>query len=186
MYQGKIAVRYAKSLLMVAKEKQTADNIYQDMKQLLAIEKESKDFRHFLETPLLKGSEKTKIIDKLLEGKIDKLTHHFLHMVIKKRRELFLGNIARSYIDQYRQNKGIKPASLITATEVNKTIIDNISKLIGKDLNTEVELEQKIDEKIVGGYILRIEDKQFDNSVAAKLKNYKHLLQQKIDINSNH
>ena len=104
-------------------------------------------------------------------------------MIIKKRRESFLAAISRSFIDQYRKEKGIKPVSITTATAIDNTLAEKISKLISKDLNIEVELKKIVDESIIGGYVLRIEDRQFDDSVSTKLQKYKQLLQQRANNN---
>ncbi len=183
MYQGKIAIRYARSLFMVAKERNILDKVYQDMKELLKLENTDKDFRNFLISPIFKESEKIKFFKQLFSGKINDLTLDFCLFIIRKRRESFLAAMSRSFIDQYRQEKGIKPVSITTATKIEKALAEKISKLISKDLDIKVELEQKTDESIIGGYILRIEDRQFDDSVATKLQKFKQLLQQRVNNN---
>ena len=183
MYQGKIATRYAKAVFVVAKESDLLGNIYQDMKQLLNLESADPAFRNFLMSPIFKEAKKREIFKELFNGQINDLTLNFCLMIIKKRRESFLAAISRSFIDQYRKEKGIKPVSITTATAIDKTLAEKISKLISKDLNIEVELKKIVDESIIGGYVLRIEDRQFDDCVATKLQKYKQLLQQRANNN---
>ena len=52
---------------------------------------------------------------------------------------------------------------------------------MGKELNAKIEMSTQVNPEIIGGLILRVEDKQFDSSVLTKLKNIKqHLLETEV------
>jgi len=173
MNQGKISVRYAKSLFLIAKEKGEIDAINDDISIIYSISKNISKFKLLLESPIIKKSQKTKIFEKIFKGKISELSLSFLNLVLKNKREMYLIDISRNFLDIVRKDKGIKTAFLTTALSLDKNQSSEIEQIIAKHFKTKIEFTEQIDSKIIGGFILRVEDKQYDSSVLTKLKRIK-------------
>ena len=85
-------------------------------------------------------------------------------------------SISRNFIDSYKEFKGIKSVILTTAYTIDddsrKALVDKITN----SLNKIVELREIVNEEIIGGFILKIEDQQYDSSVTSKLLHLKRKL----------
>ena len=81
--------------------------------------------------------------------------------------------------DLYRTEKGIRSAELVTALEVDDPTIKSVRELLKKAFDSDVELSASVDKDLIGGFLLKIEDQQYDSSVASNLKRMKKQLLQK-------
>lgn len=176
MNESAIAVRYAKAIFMLAREKDLIDSLKNDVELILNLCKNSSDFILLLETPVVKTSEKSRLISRIFEDKIHPLTLNFLQLIVKNKRETFIPSISRDALDFIRKEKNIKAAILTTATKIDKSVITEMKILLEKDLGGKMELTSNINSDIIGGLILRIEDKQLDASVSTQLKKIKQQL----------
>jgi len=170
MNYSKISIRYSKALFLLSKEKSLLDEINNDMILIQEVNKSSEEFRRLLESPTIQTSDKQKVLISIFQKKVDGLTMNILNLVVKNKRENFISDIARNFIDLFRKEKNIKAATLTTAIEVNNKVKDEVITLVKKIYNANVELTTVVDEEIIGGYVLRIDDKQLDTSISNKLK----------------
>jgi F-type H+-transporting ATPase subunit delta len=169
MNEGKIAVRYAKALYTLAKEESLSDKIKQDLEYIRMIITESAEFKNLLENSAIKQSKKKELFELLFKDTVHVKTRHFLDLVLKNRRESYLTSIVRFYMAFYKKEKGIKPAILTTAVPLSEETKKSITGLITGKMNILIDLEEKTDEKIIGGFILKIDDQQIDASVSSRL-----------------
>ena len=170
MYQSQINVRYAKSLFLLAEEKNMLDEIKQDIELILQWYEENEDIKILLEHPVVKVSKKNEILNDIFKDKIDAYSLSFLQLIVKNKRENHLKSICKNFIEIYRKHKGIKTAVLTTAFELTKTHQTNIKKIIEKTFNSIIELNTKVDEALIGGMIIQVDDKQLDLSVVGQIQ----------------
>jgi len=90
-------------------------------------------------------------------------------LLTKKRRESYLENIAEEFISQYKDQKHIVSATVTTAIPLDETARKNITEVLKKWYKTEIELIEKVDPKIIGGFIITVGSKQLDMSVHHQL-----------------
>jgi len=181
MNESQISVRYAKALFQSAREQQVLDRVYRDMEALTSTCK-MKEFQYMLVVPTVQPSQKNKCMDSIFENYLSKLSLSMIDLVVKNKRETYLPGIARNFMDFYRKEKGIRAASLITAQVVDEAALEGIRDLIKKAYDSEVELSTSVDENVIGGFVLTIEDMQYDASVASDLRKIKkQLLQTSIE-----
>ena len=105
-----------------------------------------------------------------LEERIDPLTLKFLDLVVKNKREPYLEAIVRRFIYDYRQFNKVKSVKLITAQPISDTVKDQLLNLIKSHYTGTIELSEYTDESIIGGFILYIEEKQYDASIKSQLE----------------
>ncbi|MGE5393251.1 MAG: ATP synthase F1 subunit delta [Candidatus Saccharibacteria bacterium] len=176
MDQSKINVRYAKAFFSLAQEKAMMAALQQDMATISAVSASSTDFLRLIESPVIATSEKIKAIKSIFQDKVNALTLNFLVLITRNRREKHIPSIFRDLGDMYRKSIGISSALLITAREMDTDLVEQIRKELESISGTKVELSQQIDPQLIGGFVLRLDDQQYDASVSTQLKKIKESL----------
>lgn len=169
MNDSKISVRYAKALFESASEQKVLDHVRKDMEEVQSICAVS-EFEYLVSNPVMKESDKCDALAKVLGEKIHPLSKALLDLVFKNGREQFIQAIARNFIGLYKKEKGIKSVTFSTATVVTNEIRTKVEKIIQEALNSPVELQSEKKDELIGGFVVRIEDQQYDASVATSLK----------------
>jgi F-type H+-transporting ATPase subunit delta len=175
MNDSKISVRYAKALFESALDQKILDQVRNDMVDVQTVSRVP-EFRKLLLSPIIKDSQKNKVFEELLEGRAQALTMSFMGLLIRNGREQYIPAIARNFADLYRHHKGIKAATFITATPVSDAIEERVEKIIMEAMKSDVEMKSESNEDLIGGFIIRIENRQYDASVASSLKRVKKKL----------
>lgn len=174
----RIASRYAKSLIDLAKEQGKLDRILEDVESFKEVSK-NRDFLLMLKSPVVKADTKEKVFNQLFGGKYDEMTMAFLRILLRKGREAQLAEIANEYILQYKVINHISTVKLITAAPLSEDAVKAIHAKILASGATEktVELVTQVDPELIGGFVIQFEDRLYDASVAHKLgimkKNFK-------------
>lgn len=171
-----IRVRYAKAFFTLAKEKNLLGQFKTDIQGIFDICNHSADFVHLLESPVVTTTKKSDLITKIFKSQINPLTLNFLLLIIDNKREVHIPGICRNFLDLTRKDQNIKSAVMITATEINALTVEKIREIISKELNATIELACQVEPGIIGGLILRIDDKQYDSSVNTQLRKIKQTL----------
>lgn len=166
----KLSYRYAKSLLDLAVEKQQEQPVFEDISSLAAAVKSNRDLKLLLQSPIVNGEKKESIITKIMGNTLNPITHSFVQIILRKRRENYLPEILHSFVEQYNQHNKITTAQLTTAVEATPAILQQVVEIVKKQTGKQtVTIETKIDPSIIGGFVLQFEDKQIDTSIADKL-----------------
>lgn len=176
MNKSKIATRYSKALFELAKENNILNKVKNDIDIVINAYNTYSEVSSFLNSPIIKMSNKKILFSKLFAGKISQTTDSFIKLLIDNKRENQLLDIARVFIDRYKKEKGIKTATITTATKITDELKSKISKLVSEVEDTNVEFYEIENKDIIGGFILRIDDNQFDASIASKLESIKKRL----------
>ena len=166
---SEVAVRYAKSLIQIANEKGQLEAVYTDMRMVLAGCKNLRDLHRLLVSPVIKTEKKVQILKEIFSGQVNIITEQFIVLLTKKRRESYLENIAEEFISQYKDQKHIVSATVTTAIPLDENARKNITEVLKKWYKTEIELIEKVDPKIIGGFIITVGSKQLDMSVHHQL-----------------
>lgn len=176
MDQSAITVRYAKAFFSLAKEKNMLDILKADIELVNSVCENSGDFILLLESPIVKTSKKRELIKSIFAGKIHELTLQFLLLITSNKREIHIPGITRNFLIFTRKNQNIRSAVLTTASGISPETIKKITQLLGEKLQATVELSTQVNPDIIGGLVLRVEDKQYDASVSTQLKKIKQTL----------
>lgn len=175
MKSAKSASRYAKALLELAVDQQKVDAIEANMQRILSAATETNEFQVFLNSPIINIDKKIDVLNKLF-GEFEPLTLSFIALITKNGRERFITEIAHSYISQVKEYKGIVPITITSARALDAVTKANIIAKISATVKGTLEITEIVDETIVGGFIVRMGDKQFDASVATQLLRMKQEL----------
>lgn len=176
MNESAIAVRYAKALFLLALEKDILEQVWEDMNLVQQALNENNRFELYLDSPVIKPSQKRELIKQVFKIQIHEISFNFLDVLIQNKRESYLQAIFRRFQSDYRDYKGIKTAVITTAVILDKSISDKIQKLISNSFQTEVDLKVNLNSDIIGGFVLRVGDQQYDASIATSLKRMRRSL----------
>lgn len=174
MSVSRIASRYAKSLIDYARETNRLEEVKEDMRTLdKALE--SRDLVMLLKSPIVNESKKKSIFKEVFTGKLSETTLSFFNIIMNKGREEYIPAISTEFENQYKELKGISSVKLITATPISDANLASIkAKLLASDeTDQQVEIETVVDPSIIGGFVLEIGDKLYNDSVAYKLAQMK-------------
>ena len=174
MVEDRIGYRYAKSVFELAEEKKLLKETQADMSLLNELASTNLEFRGLLETPLVKGETKQKIMDKVFAGRLhSELTPMLISMVVRKGREMYLPQMAKSFLELFDTAKGIVRGSLISAVPMTESEQEAIRKTVEKQLDKQFIMEVGTDPELIGGFVLHIADRLFDGSVASSIRRLK-------------
>ncbi len=168
----RIASRYAKSLIQLAREEGKLDRVREDLLGFGKALEEVKELGLLIKSPIVKRDKKLAVIKQAFETQFDPLTMHFFEVLARKNRERYLPAISREFERQYRNIKGISTVVLHSAVPVPQNLLEQIEQKLkgaGK-VEAHVELETKVDPKLLGGFVLEFEGNVYDASVARRLE----------------
>lgn len=174
MQNPRLASRYAKSLLDLAKEQGALELVLADMELINQICTSNADFVQMLRSPIIKADKKFAILQAILGDKIGPLTTAFIKLLTAKGREFFLPEMTTAYAKQYKELKHINTVTLTTAVGIDDQLKQNIHDKIVASLKGEaVELHTQVDASLIGGFTLEVGDKSFDASIKRDLNDIK-------------
>lgn len=173
MSEIKIALRYAKSLLDLAKEQNKVDEINNDIKLFHDTVKANPQLRAVLANPIISATDKKAVLHGLFASKMDKATIAFFDLMIGKSRESYLYATSKQFGELYNQLNGIVKAEVVSASALTEGNKQQLVSTLEKELNKRVILNAKVNADLIGGFVLTVGDKQFDTSVAKQLNELK-------------
>lgn len=169
----RVASRYAKSFIDLSLEQGQLEQAYNDMTYVAEVCKGSHELVVFLKSPVIKTDAKQEVLKKLFGGKLSKISDGYIHLITAKKREKYLSEIAQEFISQYKTHKKILTAVITTANGIDDSIRKEVMALVKGSTNQDVVLEERINKDLIGGFVVRVGDKQVDASIARKLQNLK-------------
>lgn len=175
MNNSKISVRYAKALFLAAVEEKVLDQVMKDA-NLLNESLQVEGFKQMLKSPVIKTSEKKKFFKEVFSKNVSGLMMNFLNLILTNNRENFLEAMLRNFTEQYYINKGVKRAELTVPKKVSEGDRQKFLNLLKKMFDANIELKDKVNPDIIGGFILKVDDEQFDASVSSSLLRMKKKL----------
>lgn len=171
----KVAGRYAKALLELAIEQNKVDSVSGDMAFLAQTSAESRDFELLISSPIIHADKKIAIFEKVFE-QFETVTMAFVRLITKNGREGMLPAIAEAFSAQVKEHKGIVPITLVSAAPLNAATKEALLARVQQGVKGTLEVTEKIDESLIGGFVVRMGDMQIDASVSSQFNNLKQRL----------
>lgn len=169
MSEFKVASRYAKSLIDLAQEQGNLEAVKQDMEQFVDTLRTNGELQAVLKNPIIKQDKKRDVLDALFGRKMSSSVVAFFHIMVKKGRAGILYATAREFIREYNEVKGIVHATVVSAAELSAKNLDGLQKVIASEINAEVVLRNTVDPSLIGGFVVKVGDKQVDASINGRL-----------------
>ncbi len=170
MKNTRIALRYSKALFELAVEQNVLEQVHKDMVLVYEVCESNKDFTKMLANPIIKSDKKQAVISLIFKEHLHKMSLAFLLIIARKRREILIEEMSKQFIGLYKNYKGIKPAVIETAVRIDDKIKEKIAAMLKAAIKFEIELTEKINPDLIGGFKLTYDDKSYDASISNKIK----------------
>lgn len=172
----KAAKRYANAFLGLAIEKDILEKTREDMLMIKSTIDGSSELQLFLKNPIIKKDQKKAAIKKIFDGKIQDVTFEFYNLLARKDREALLEEISTKFLELYNQHQGIIKVGVTSAKKLDDSQLKELENNIEKSTGKKVEFMTNVEEDLIGGLKIRIEDTVVDGSVKFKLSQLKDRL----------
>ncbi|MCF0039506.1 ATP synthase F1 subunit delta [Dyadobacter fanqingshengii] len=168
-----VASRYAKSLIELAKEQNVLEAVYQDMLLFKDTADKNRGLMLALKSPVVRHEKKMNILKALFEARVNKVSYAIFTIITKKNREAILDEIANEFVKAYNLFQGIQRATVATTTPLTDELRKQFTDIVTAATGRTVQLAEKIDPNLIGGYVLTIDDRQIDASLRSRLNELK-------------
>lgn len=172
MAGARAAIRYAKAILSLATDKKSAESVNNDMKLMAKTMSENIELNDVLTNAVIKAEVKKAVLLKIFP-KLNSISTDLFDVLITNKRVDILPEIAIQYSVLFDAVNGKEKAKVTTAIPMTKELEAKVLAKVKELTNKEVTLENIVDESIIGGFILRVGDKQYNASISNKLNKLK-------------
>ncbi|MGB3605671.1 MAG: ATP synthase F1 subunit delta [Psychroserpens sp.] len=172
MSGSRAAIRYAKAVLSLATESNKAETVHSDMSTIIDTIAASTELDQMLRSPVVKSTDKKNVLLKVFKN-ADQATVNLVETLVANKRLPLLNEVAVSYNELYNRLKGSQIAKVTTAVALTEELKTKVSAKVKELTGKDAELQNTIDEGIIGGFILRVGDIQYDASISNKLAKLK-------------
>ena len=175
-----VASRYAEALFQVGEETDSTDKLYGELKAVVDIVKENKDFSNILRSPLVSKEEKKDLITKVFEGKLSQNMINFLKILADKDRLALLADIEKDFKVLLNEKNNILEGIVITAVPMKEEEVKELQTKLSAKYNKTVVLENEVDKSVLGGVLVRLGNEEIDGTVKNRLDKMKEQISQVI------
>ena len=177
MKNTRAALRYAKAALSTSLDQNKEEAVATDMQEIVAVFEDNQELAAFLDNPVVASKVKQDALSKVFST-LQPLSSQLIALLTTNNRIDLLDQVAVAYLSLLEKHQGKETAVVTTAValtpELEKTILAKAKELS----SAEISLENNVDPSIMGGFILRIGDLQYNASVAHQLEQLKRELTQ--------
>lgn len=176
MTGSRAALRYAKAILSLAQDKNLAKEVNEDMDLIRKTLKSSSELRAVLKSPVVKESAKKNSLNQIFKD-VNPATSGLFRILAENNRLEILTMVTTKYTELYNDLMGIQVAKVTTAIPLTPGLEIKIQAKVKEMTGNEAEIKNVVDPSIIGGFILRVGDQQYNASVASQLSSIKRELQ---------
>jgi F-type H+-transporting ATPase subunit delta len=168
---------YAEALFQLASERQQSlEQIRDELNDLKQVIQENPLFGQFLADPAITASQRTEVLERAIRGRVSLLTANFLGLVNRKGRMALLTQIADAYKDLLDEKYGNVEVDVTVAQRLDDGQVEYVRQQVSRVLKKNAIVRQNVDESIIGGLVLHVEDRLIDASVRSELQSIRRKL----------
>lgn len=168
MKYSRAAIRYAKATLEFAREQKVVEPVEKDMRNILKTISEYPSLREMLASPVVEGSVKKKALNTVFSGQ-HPVSEGLISLLVDNKRISLLNEVAIKFVILHEKLKGREIAYITTAVPLTAEIEKKALAKLSSITDGKLTLENKVDKDILGGFVLRVGDIQYDASIASRL-----------------
>jgi F-type H+-transporting ATPase subunit delta len=174
-----IAERYATAMFELAAEAKTLDALEADVTALEGALSDSADLRDLISSPIYGRDETQAAIGGVAKAMgLSDITGNTLRLMASKRRLFVVPALLRSLRAQIADHKGEVTAEVVSAKPLTKTQMDKLTKAITASVGKNVNLNATVDEKLIGGLVVKVGSKMIDSSIRSKLNSLQNIMKE--------
>jgi len=169
------AKSYAEALFELASERQQSlEQIRDELNDLKQIIDANPLFGQFLADPAITRSQRTEVLERAIRGRVTPLTANFLGLLNRKGRMGLLTQVAEAYKDLLDKKFGNIEVEVTVAQRLDDGQVEQVRQQVSRALSKNAIVHQSVDDSIIGGMVLRVEDRLIDASVRSQLQSIRH------------
>jgi|TARA_B100001939_G_scaffold314021_1_gene298151 F-type H+-transporting ATPase subunit delta len=173
MINTRAANRYAKAFLSITKSEDDLMIMFKDMSSVKKAFEQSQELKLFIDSKVIKDTDKVETLKKVFPDLSAYSTNLLVHIMNSGRIDLF-DDVAKCFVELYNEKMGNQNVILISASKLSHDILTEIKSKVKSLTSKTVYLTNKVDKNLIGGFILKVGDKQYDASFKQQLKNLEH------------
>ncbi|MGN0367830.1 MAG: ATP synthase F1 subunit delta [Wujia sp.] len=166
-----VETTYGDALLQLAIEEGKLDSLYEEAQSLVEVLKNNEELIQILNHPQIDKEEKKKLIENIFADRLSKDMIGLLLLLVEKDHSAQTKKVLEYFIRQVKKEKNIGVASVVSAitlTDSQKMAIKN--RLIETTSYDSMEISYDTDKSLIGGLVIRIEDRVVDSSIKTKIE----------------
>ena len=164
------AARYAQAAFDLAKETNSLEALERDFERFAAAWAESADLRAAARSPLIDPQEKAAALTAIARKLgVSDLAVKIIGVAAQNRRAADLPGIVTAYRRLAQRARGARRVEIVSARPLAAGEKSALVEALGQKLGAKVEAEARVDESLIGGFVVRVGSRQFDASIKAKL-----------------
>ncbi|OXG03427.1 ATP synthase F1 subcomplex delta subunit [Flavobacterium araucananum] len=169
MASTRAAIRYAKAILDLANSKGVAEAVSNDMKSIATAIESNEELSTFIQNPTTKVEVKESALLEVFAD-VNGVTKGLFHLLFENKRFEILEAIALEYKKLFDESNGVEVAKVTTAIAMDAALEAKVLAKVATLSDKKITIENIVDPSIIGGFILRIGDQQYNASVANRLQ----------------
>lgn len=169
---SRAAIRYAKAILDSAHAKGAAADVNNDMQTIASTLAERAELSAFVQSPTTTSEAKEAALTEVFDA-ANPMTKGLFKLLAENKRFDILSNVAVEFSRQFDEMNGIEVAQVTTAAPMTAELEAKVLSKILTISNKKVVIKNIVDPSLIGGFIIRLGDKQYNASVAGRLQSLK-------------
>jgi F-type H+-transporting ATPase subunit delta len=169
MANTRAAIRYATAILEIADSKKVTNEVSLDMALIASTINGNLELTTFIQNPTIKTEIKESALLEIFAN-VNGVTKSLFRLLFENKRFEILETIALEYNKLFDVMKGVEVAKVTTAIPMDAALEAKVLAKIATFSDKKITIESIVDPSIIGGFILRIGDKQYNASVANRLQ----------------
>lgn len=170
MLNQAVARRYARALFDLSQEKGLVDQVDREFGMVVGMINENPQFKAVIDDVLISPAVKRDLVEKLYMGKVSPLVLNFLLVVVRKRREAYLPNMYRAFLDLANEARGIVEVEVRSAVPLPEETAQRLEEKLVSRLGKRVKFQTQVAPDLIGGLVVRVGDELMDGSVKTRLR----------------
>lgn len=170
MLNIQLAKKYAAAMFELAQDQNKLALCDKQLTQICELFNTNHDLQAFMDNPQVNITAKKNLIKKILTDEFEPSITNFLLLLIDKHRIILLTEIITSFHTLSNEAQGIQIAYVKTALPLSTGQEEALKKKLEVTTEKTIQLQTRVDKSILGGIIVKINDRVIDGSVVSQLK----------------
>jgi len=168
--QEAVASVYARALYPLADEKGATESLLEELEAFAAFQVANPEFDDFLSTPLIPASTRDAVLEKVFQGEVSDLLLDTLHVLNRRDRCGIVPALAVTFRQEFHLQAGQIDVEVHSPAKISEKAITRLDAVLRKMTGKKPNLTEVIDEDLIGGLVVHVEDLKYDLSLANDLR----------------
>jgi F-type H+-transporting ATPase subunit delta len=171
-----VSKRYALACFEAGLELEKLEAFKEELSKVATVLEKEEDLKKVLFHPKVKKDEKKELLKAVFEKLVCQEMLNFLYVLVDKRRENLVLDIHKEFEKLYNEHQNTAEVVAITSVKMDDTLKEKLAKALENRLNKNIKLVNKVDKDIIGGVLLKIENKVIDGTIKGQLKEIERVI----------